>query len=273
MKNLILRSRFVQILLTFYLVILLWWTKINLLGIVWFENEIYLFGFMYALIAIGGAINAFRISKHWGGFESLIGKCIIFLGAGLLGQWFGQTVWSYYNVIAQVEIPYPSIADIGFFSIIPFYSLAMIYLAKAAGSKYTLQDGVGKVITLLIPIIMVSISYILFLKDLEIDFLRFWETLLNFGYPFGEAVFISLALTTYTLSNCILGGTMRNKIIAIILAFTFQYITEYTFLYTAAAGTYTNAGIVDLMYATSFTIMAIGIAWFKNNEENIVLAA
>ena len=60
---------------------------------------------------------------------------------------------------------------------------------------------------------------------------------------------------------------MRSKILYIIFALVFQFITDYTFLYQVGVGTYYNAGLVDLMYTTSFMIMAIGILLFSLPQE------
>jgi hypothetical protein len=260
------KNRLSYILLSFYFLLFLWWIKIYLSGVKE-TDENYLFGFLYSLIALTGGVNGLLISKVWGGYKSLVGRGIIFLSLGLLGEWFGQTVWTYYNVIERIEIPYPSIADIGYFSIIPFYALGMLSFAKASGAKLSIKTLRGKLIIMTVPVLMVSVSYFLFLKNLSPDFSNPIRTFLDFGYPFGEAITISIALITFGLSRGILGGRMKIRILYLIFAFIVQYVTDYTFLYTTLAGTYYNAGIVDLMYATSFTIMAIGIVALKNYEE------
>lgn len=262
MLAILLRSKLTYIVVGFYLIILGWWIYIDLFNFK--ETYInYWFGFVYAIIALIGTFIGLIASGKWGGYKSYVGKGIIFLSLGLLGEWFGQTIWSYYNIIARLEVPYPSIADIGYFSIIPFYGLGMIYFARASGIKFSLSKIDGKIKAILIPVIMVSISYFLFLRNLNMDFTHPIRTFLDFGYPLGEAITISIALLTYIVSVKTLGGKMRARILFIIFALFFQYITDYIFLYKAADGTYFNGGFTDLMYATSFTIMAIGLISFK----------
>lgn len=256
------RRKSTYFLLLYFLFILGWWLKLLVTG-TRETDENYIFGFAYALIALFGAVYGFYISRAWGGFRSLVGRGIIFLSLGLLGEWFGQSVWSYYNLIARVEVPYPSIADIGYFSIIPFYALGMWSFAKAAGARFSLKTLGGKLAVVIIPVVMVTISYFLFLKNLQPDFADPIRTFLDFGYPGGEAITISIALITFQLSRGILGGKMKGRILYLIGALVAQYITDYTFLYQAAAGTYYNAGVVDLMYATSFVIMALGLSSLK----------
>lgn len=258
-------SKLSYFLLFFYVLIVIWWVKIALTGVKE-ADENYYFGFVYALIALIGGINGLIVARKWGFFKSLVGRGLVFFSLGLLGQWFGQMVWSYYNIVARVEIPYPSIADIGYFSIIPLFALGTYSFAKAAGAKFTLYTIKGKLIIVIIPLVMVALSYFLFLRNLSPDLSDPLRTFLDFGYPLGEAVTISIALVTFELSRGILGGKMRSRILYLIFALFIQYVTDYTFLYRVAAETYFNAGPVDLMYATSFTIMSLSLISFKNYE-------
>lgn len=265
MFHILLKSKLFYFLIIFSFLLFVFWLQIFFSGAK--EADVnYIFGFLYAQIALIGGINGLLISKKWGGYKSYVGKGIIFFSLGLIGEWFGQTMWTYYNVVARVEIPYPSIGDIGYFSIIPLFALAIFYFAKAAGAKFSLKTLNGKIIAIAIPLIMVLISYNLFLKDLILDLSHPLRTFLDFGYPIGEAITISLALLTYSLSKGTLGGKMRGKILFLIFAMILQYISDSTFLYQAASGTYSNAGINDLLYLGSFTALALALITFTSYE-------
>ena len=190
-----------------------------------------------------------------------------FLSFGLLSFAFGQLAWSYYNIILRVEIPYPSVADIGYVATIPFYFLGMLSFAKAAGAKYGLRRLGGKVAVTLIPIIALGFSYYIFLIGYEFDLSHPIRILIDFGYPLGQALTISVALVALLLFRGFLGGIMGPKIKFLIFALTFQYITDFTFLYRASKNTYYNGGVVDLMYATSFLIMSLVIISLRHSEE------
>src|SRR3989338_8679915 len=132
LKN-ILRSKLTFVFVFYYLFLVFWWLKIAISGIT-ISPENHLFNFSYTFIALlGGLYGLYVARKVWGGFRSVIGRGLIFLSLGLLGEWFGSTIWSYFNIVQQVEVPYPSIADLGFFSIIPLYALAMVSFGKASG--------------------------------------------------------------------------------------------------------------------------------------------
>lgn len=252
-------------LIFFYGLIVVWWIRINFFLTV-STSEIYLFGTLYSLIALIGAVQGFIVARKWGGWSSVLGKCIIFFSCGLIGLWFGQLIWSYYNIISQVEVPYPSLADIGFFSIIPFYALGSVYLGQATGVKFVHKSTLGMLSILLIPLVILSMVYFVFLRDFTLDVTAPLRSFLDFFYPFGEGITISIATIVFFLSYQILGGKMRNRILCILFALIFHFITEYTFLYTVASSIYTNGGYVDLMYATSFFFMSIGLISFNNYE-------
>lgn len=259
------RSGFIRTVIFCYILLLGFWFWIYTTGNTDAKPS-YIFGTIYPLLAISGGVSALIYSQKWGGWKSVMGKGIILLGLGLFGEAFGQFVWSYYNLIVQDVAPYPSIADIGYFSIIPFYAIAMLKFARASGVRFSLKDYLGKIQVVIIPLVMLIISYIFFLRGYNLDLSQPIKTFLDFGYPMGEAIMISIAILTFTLSRKYLGGVMKNKILYIIFAFVIQYITDYTFLYKVNAGTYVNGGVVDLMYATSFAIMAIGIAMIGSNN-------
>ena len=124
-----------RVIVIIYAILVFFWIWILANGV---QEGIYnnLYGALYPLISlIGGLYGIFWVSKQWGQHRSVMGRGIVFLSLGLLAEVFGQLAWSYYVIIQKIEIPYPSIADIGYFLIIPLYSYAMYNFAKASGIK------------------------------------------------------------------------------------------------------------------------------------------
>lgn len=260
------RHKLTYFFLAYLLIVFLWWIKILLTGQTeGIEN--YSFNITYGLIAlIGSVVGIFIAYKKWGGHKSVIGKGLIFLSIGLFGEWFGNAVWGYANIILHTEVPYPGFADIGFFSIIPMYAFAMFHFAKASGIKFSLFTLSSRSQVAIIPLIMIMISWALFLKDIPFDLSDPLKLFLDYGYPFGEAITVSIALLTYSLSSKILGGKMRTRILFIIFALIMQYFTDYLFLYRTGLGVYYNAGFVDMMYAVSITLMTLCLLSFNSYD-------
>lgn len=266
MLKLIFKYKFSWVILAYYLFIVLWWFKIFFSGSRDLPEN-YWFNLSYGLIALTGSVHGLYLSyRIWGGHKSVIGRGIIFLSLGLLGEWFGNVAWGYGNIILKEALPYPGIADIGFFSIIPLYALASLNFAHAAGAKFSLQNINGKLLAIAIPLLMVSVAWYFFLKDIPFDLSNPIKLFLDYGYPGGEAITVSITLLTYQLTRKLLGGKMRAKVLFVILALIAQYVTDYSFLYSAGKSLYYNANFVDLMYATSLTLMTLCIISYRAIE-------
>lgn len=259
------RNRYSYLILALFGFETLWFLRIWYFGLT-DTYESYFFNWTYGFIGLIGATVGIEIAvKKWGGWRSLMGRALILLPIGLLSQFFGVQMWFYYNVISKELVPYPSVADFGYFGLIPAYAYGAFLLAKASGAKFSLKSTDGKIWAVVIPVVTLSISYWLFLKNIGFDLSEPLRFFLDFGYPLGEIIPVSFAIFTLTLAHRILGGRMRSKIMFLVFAFFFQFVTEYTFLYAAGAETYVNGGINDYMYAASYTIMSLALFSFSEH--------
>lgn len=265
MLSSVLQCKFTYWILFLYIIVVGWWIRLQIgeLGM----PEAYIFDWFYGLIGLSGAgYGIYTAVSKWGGWDSVIGRGLILLPLGLLGQWLGLQVWTYFNIVVKVEVPYPSFADVGYFALIPAYTLGALMFAQASGAKFSLKTNGGRIWAFLIPLAAIFLSSALFLKNIGFDLSNPIKLFFDIGYPIGEIIPVSIALFTLALTRNLLGGTMRDRILFLVAAFSFQFLTEYAFLYTAGAQTYVNGGWNDLMYATSYMIMSLGLISFSNYE-------
>jgi hypothetical protein len=262
MGRLVHKASEIYLLVFLFFAITIWWLLLYFSGLR--ENfHNYLFAASYGIIALYGGVYGLIVARNWGGWKSVMGRAILLLSLGLLAAEFGQLVFSYYNIFLHIEIPYPSIADLGFFSNIPLYSFGMLYLAKASGVQINFRKVSHTIQIVLLPVALLSISYIAFLKDYQFDIENPLKTFLDFGYPLGQALYVSIALFAYSFSKNILGGVMRKRIILIIVAFVFQYLADYNFLFQSSRGTWYNGGYGDYLYFFAYFLMALSIIELK----------
>lgn len=217
-----------------------------------------IFSALYGLMAIWGGVWGIAIAKNWGGFKSVLGRSILMFSLGLIAQEFGQIVYSYYNYVLQI-VPYPSLGDLGFFAAIPLYIYGSYLLAKASGVKVSLRSFSSIFLAVLIPVLMLSIGYLIFLKDYAFDWSQPLTVFLDFAYPLGEAIYLSIALLTFLLTRKLLGGAMRNKILFILFALLAQFIADWTFLYQASKGVVYPGGVNDYIYLCAYILMTYGL--------------
>lgn len=215
-------------------------------------------GSLYQIIALVGAGCGLFLAKLWGEYRSLMGRANLAFAFGLFAQCFGQTVYSY-HFFRGGEVIYPSLGDVGFFGSVLFYIYGVTLLAKASGVKVTLGSFVNRIQALLIPLIVLSASYWIFLSEYMIDWSQPVKTLLDFGYPLGQAFYLSIALLILLLSRKVLGGFMKAPIIYFVVALAIQYFSDFIFLYQSNAGTYVAGGVVDLLYFVSYFAMTLSL--------------
>ncbi|MDQ1710220.1 MAG: diguanylate cyclase, partial [Frankiaceae bacterium] len=71
-----------------------------------------------ALGAAGCAIAAWRLTGR-------ARTCWLLLAAGCAAWGLGETVWSYYELVEHIEVPFPSLADVGYLAMFPFVIAAL----------------------------------------------------------------------------------------------------------------------------------------------------
>jgi hypothetical protein len=247
-------------------VFVVWWLYITLFLRNTDHNSVnnQLFGATYGVVSLIGGVIGLRASKKWGGSKSLIGKALLFFAFGLLAQEFGQLAYSFYTYVLKVDIPYPSWGDLGYFSSVLFYIYAAWLFARVTGLKFSLKDTGKKIFATVLPLLLLGGSYMFFLRDYQFSWSHPLTIFLDFGYPLGQAVYLTVALITYLLSNKVLGGVMRRKVLAILFALFVQYIADFTFLNSAKSQTAFPGGANDLMYLLAYLAMALALCMYLN---------
>lgn len=257
-----------QVAVALLIILSIWWYALAISGV---KESLpnYLFGASYGIMAAWGGLWGLRIARTWGWTRSLMGKAILVLSLGLFAEEFGQLVFSYYNIFAGIVVPYPSLADVGFFGNIPLYLIGIVLLGKASGVQFTLKKLSHKIQLVLLPAAILLISYALFLQGYEFDWSIPLKIFLDFGYPMGQAIYVSIALLIYSLSKNILGGIMRGKILFLLIAFIAQYVADFNFLFQSSRGTWQNGGYGDYLYLFAYFLMTIGLLQLKTVLEKL----
>ena len=218
----------------------------------------------YQIIALVGGVAGIWISKSWGGIKSLLGRAILIISIGLFLQNIGQTIFSIYDIFFPGFNVYPSLADVGFFGSIPFYIYGAYLLCKVCGVHKSFFSKLStKLLVVGIPVIILMLSYFVFLKDYVFDFSSPLKIFLDFGYPLGQALYIALALVAFFVSKDALGGIMRGAILVLVFAFFVQYLADFNFLYQSTSNSWVLSGSYgDFLYLIAYTVMSYALIKF-----------
>lgn len=195
-------------------------------------------------------------------YKSAIGKSFTFISAYLLFWGAGVLLWLYYNVIYEIEVPYPSLAD-AFFLATPFLSsYGMFWLLK----NFNLAFDRRTVLKLmLLPSAVFLVVYLLFLQSKLVEDVPALTKLLDVAYPVGDAVVLSLTLVVLSLLR---GGKLFKPISLLCVGFILEAIADFSFSWMTSAGTYYTGNWIDVLYAIGFFFIGAGMH-FTTPEEPV----
>lgn len=269
MRENIKKQRSIQVAVAGFILFTVWWVVLQINNLPHDSGYNQLYGGVYGIIALWGGVWGIVIARKWGGLHSVIGKSILLFALGLLSQEVGQIAYTYYISFLHQPVPYPSIGDFFFYMTIPLYIFAVLYLGQASGIHFSLLSFKSKLQAILVPAGMLIFSYLLFLQGYKFDLTQPLKTFLDLGVPLGQAIYISFAILTYTLTRGLLGGMMKKKVLFILFALFAQYSADWTFLYQASRGTWYTGGINDYMYMCAYFLMAFALLQFNAVLRNL----
>lgn len=268
MYSLIKKHPFTWWVLSLYIFIFLWWLKINLVSHSQDTEEAYIYNFCYGFIPFTTALLGVYIARAWGGFHAYVGRGVLAISIGLFAQWLGLMTWTFYNVVAHVTAPYPSLADFGYLALVPAYTYAAYCFSRAVGGKYTVHTFDDFMYVTVLPFLLLFIAYLAFIQGTPIDGKQPLTLFLNLAYPLGEMLPLSIAVYILHLSNIKLrNAIMYKRMILLAVAFIAQFVAEYIFLYRNANNMLQNGGVSDLAYPTAYILMALTLVSFSTIED------
>lgn len=268
-KNTFVRNRLLTIVTLLFVVITGWWLTVNPLVADALVDKKNIWSSSYEFISIFGGICGLFITKHWGGRKSILGRAVLAFSIGLFLQSFGQVVYNFYTLVEKIQAPYPSLGDIGYFGSIFAYLYGVICLARYTGVNISFKSLANKILVFIIPIGLLALSYFTFLKDYQFDWTNPVKVFLDFGYPLGQAFYVSIALLVLILSRKFLGGILKKPVLLLVFALVIQYVSDSNFLFQANNGNWYAGSIGDFLYAVSYFAMTVAIIYIGNTFQQI----
>lgn len=253
----------------FFIALVIWWFTIQFSGIT--DTPFNLaFAFAYGLIPIIGGVFGLMESQKWGLLASKMGKALFFISLGLVTWGMGEMIWSYYNFILQVEVPYPSLADASFIVSWPLWTIGVLFMSFATGAKFGLRNVGGKVLLGLIPLAAIFLSYYLLIAVARQGSFEIAggpvKIFFDLAYPIWDVVILTTALLVYGLSLDFLGGKFKWPVIVTLLGFGVNYFADFGFSYTTTVETFYNGSWVDLLFMSAMFILSFGVNSFALKE-------
>jgi hypothetical protein len=246
--------------------------KANVDGVITLGGALYQFAL--GIVPLVGGILGLTKAGQWGWSKSFVGRAVLLISAGAICWGIGQMFWSvYYNIISQVDIPYPSLADVGYSLSFPFLALGLVSLSKATGARFSLKHPLGKLLAILITLIGSIAAYYLLVVVARGGVIDFTEgglkLFFDIVYPLGDLVIFLFSALIYGLSFNYLGGTYKIPILSILAGMFVLFIGDFTFSYTTTVGTYYNGHWVDLVLPTAWMLMVFGVNSIEVKKQQV----
>jgi diguanylate cyclase len=168
----------------------------------------------------------------------------------------GEAVWSYYALVRDVTVPFPSLADVGFLLAVPFAVAALLLYPEGGRRTVTrvraLLDG---------SIVALSVLFASWATVLGPLFRAHhagrWTAVVSLAYPVGDIVMLSLVVILLSRA-----GRRFDASLGLILGGVALFaVADSTFVYLAGIGTYSAANPTDTGWFAGYLLVALA-AWF-----------
>ncbi len=211
-------------------------------------NANYAINIYYASFYVLAAVFCLMAARR----VTIAASAFRFWGIALLAWAGGLFAWSYYNIVAKQEIPFPSAADVGFLLFLPL----MAYGTWRMQSAYRAKNRQPLIAS--IPLVIISMLLVFFVfnrPDLSTD-LSLLTRFINFSYSLGDGLLLSMTLVA--LQGAASSGAKKHfyLLIAGLLMLT---IGDFTFYFTTSHETYWNGYFPDIFYAAFPLIFVNGV--------------
>lgn len=257
-------SKQTKILGALYLLSTIWWLVMTVIT----RHQSSLAGNIYGtftlfVVPLIGSIFGLQKAKQLGGLHTHTGRAVGATSLGLVFWSLGTFIWAIYVFGFNIEVPYPSLTDIGYAPSWLLWAYGAWQLLRATGAPLWPKSWSTKIILATIPLAVAAFSYYVVVEVIHGGVFVSSDSLpkifFDYYYPLGDIVVLSLMLVTFHLSRRYLGAQFEIVIFILLLGHLMNYITDLAFSYTTTYETYFNGHFVDLFFSTTMFFIAVGI--------------
>jgi hypothetical protein len=173
---------------------------------------------------------------------------------------FGRVTYGYYEVIAKIQIPFPSLAD-GFRLAAYLFLFALmldliISFKRASMPVSSVHEFLS--LALLLGLIFYVLSLALFIPILTTDGMTPLKKFLNVAYPVADLLIIFFILVVMQFTSLFSRGIFFKPWRYILAGFIFMCVGDIFFSYYNWTGVYNPGNYIDLFANTGFLLIGFG---------------
>jgi len=215
-----------------------------------------------ALAALGAGWAALRRARRHRG---PIRRFWRLLSAALLSWSAGQAVWTWYESVLGQEVPFPSMADVGYLALPPLAAAALLSLPLAAptlaGQVRTILDG------LMVASSLLLCSWIIVLGPVfRVGSDSLLTQAISLAYPVSDVVVITIVIYTW------LRARQQHRRLPLslplvglgLLAFA---VADSGFTYLTTIGGYSSGSFIDIGWFLCFVLIWVAAVRSSDHDE------
>ncbi len=186
----------------------------------------------------------------------------LLLSLGTASWALGQVVWTYYEVVLGREVPFPSLADVGF---VAFPLVTAVGLLSWWGSRdgavawgRDLLDGA------IIAGSLVALSWVTTLGAVVGAGGENWLSIsLSLGYPIGDVVLATLVLLALARDD----RDERGTLLLVAAGLGGLALADSAYVYLVTVGSYSSGDLISVGWATGFLLVAAGALLVRADDQ------
>jgi diguanylate cyclase (GGDEF)-like protein/PAS domain S-box-containing protein len=176
------------------------------------------------------------------------------LGAASLAWGGGMAAWSWYESLRGVEVPFPSVADVGYLACPLLAGWALLTLPLAAptraGRARTILDG------LIVASSLLLVSWVLVLGSIVQAGGGVASQVISLAYPVSDIVLITTVIYTWMRARH-RGAGLPVSLPLIGVGLVALAVADSGFVYLTTAGVYSSGNWIDLGWGAGFCVLLL----------------
>jgi hypothetical protein len=206
-----------------------------------------------AICAFFSAAAGFLLIKKYGTFNSLFGKCFSFLTTGLTLWFLGESLWSVYTRILNLDMPFPSLMDYLWMSGYVFIGIGVYTIFTIFKPNLMLKRSTYFSIIFSTLIVVIAIVFLTPVIYKEATLL---EKIIYCYYLTADIIILSLIIVVYRVFK---GGKVSKAWLILVSGITVIFLADIFFNLATSINSEFYLRLGDLIYINGYSLIALGL--------------
>lgn len=226
------------------------------------EHILHLGGNIFSIMApLISSILLFNACRRVNGQDRIFW---LLMSAGAMSYVLGEGYWIYYENIRHETVPFPSWADLFYFTQAFCFLTAFLHKLYVKKNSYHMLRMLFD--TLIVMTVAVSFSWYFIIQPIFAQHeISTGALLTSLGYPLSDLALLLSAISMYLSSKEILPG----KVLALLISgFLIQIYADSAYLYLTSTETYSSGSLYDPLWPAALLLTGLAGYYFKESEHS-----